>query len=257
MLVNISRLNSSSIVSFKFDQVIINKVKNIEGRRWLPDKKVWSFPDNYESRRALNAVFNIDIDKILAEKDNKETSDKYIHKQIEQMKNEMVIRGFSFKSIKAYTLHFIRYMKFNSNFDSYNIEKIKRYLLELRDERELSITYITQAICAIKFYYCKLKGIEEVEFKITFPKKEKKLPNVLSKDEIGHILSIIKNLKHKAIIMLIYSSGMRVSEAASLLISDIDNERGLITIKQAKGHKDRGTLLSKKILEVLAEYYNA
>lgn len=169
----------------------------------------------------------------------------------------MVIRGFSFRLIKVYTLHFIRYVKFNSNFDSYKIEKIKRYLLELRDERELSITYITQAICAIKFYYCKLKGIEEVEFKITFPKKEKKLPNVLSKDEIGHILSIIKNFKYKAIIMLIYSSGMRVSEAASLLISDIDNERGLITIKQAKDHKDRVTLLSKKILEVLAEYYNA
>jgi site-specific recombinase XerD len=171
------------------------------------------------------------------------------------MKNEMIIRGFSFKSIKAYTLHLKRYANYTGKLDTYDIDKIKNYLLYLRDAKQVSVTYLTQAICAIKFYYCKLKGIEEIEFKISFPKKENKLPNVLSKEEVEKIITSIKNLKHKAMLMLIYSSGMRVSEAASLLIADINKERGLITIKQAKGHKDRVTLLSKKMLEVLKEYY--
>lgn len=219
------------------------------------DKKVWSFPDNNETRLKLNIIFKIDVDIILAEKDRIQSSEKYIQNQLDLMKNEMVIRGFSFKTIKAYTSHFKRYTLYNPNFEKYDINNVKNYLLRFRDEKQLSVTYLSQAISAIKFYYCKLKGLEHVEFGIVFPKKEKKLPNVLSKHEVEQILTNIKNMKHKAMLMVIYSAGMRVSEAASLLITDINKERGLITIRQSKGHKDRVTLLSKKVLEVLREYY--
>ena len=87
------------------------------------------------------------------------------------------------------------------------------------------------------------------------PKKEKKLPIVLSEEEITEILRQISNLKHKCIIYIIYSAGLRLSEVTNLQISDIDSKRKVITIRGGKGKKDRITLLSETILELLREYY--
>ena len=94
-----------------------------------------------------------------------------------------------------------------------------------------------------------------MNFYIEFPRKEKKLPNVLSKTEINKILSVVTNLKHRAMLMLTYSAGLRVSEVVSLKINDIDSDRKVIHIRQSKDHKDRITLLSDKALTELRKYY--
>ena len=94
---------------------------------------------------------------------------------------------------------------------------------------------------------CKLLGIE----------KEKKLPEVLSLSEIKELLQNITNLKHKALLSIIYSSGLRIGEALNLKLADIDSKRMLISIKKGKGKKDRVSLLSPKILELLRDYYKA
>ena len=87
------------------------------------------------------------------------------------------------------------------------------------------------------------------------PKKERKLPNVLSKEEVGKILSSVANEKHKTILYLIYSAGLRVGEVVRLEFSDIDTKRMLIKVRQGKGRKDRYTLLSDKALQQLKKYY--
>ena len=87
------------------------------------------------------------------------------------------------------------------------------------------------------------------------PRKDRKLPIVLNKDEVLKILSIQSNIKHKAILMLIYSAGLRVSEAVKLRVEDIDSKRGLVYIKVAKGRKDRYTILSNTTLEILRQYW--
>lgn len=102
---------------------------------------------------------------------------------------------------------------------------------------------------------CKLYRKQDEAFSITFPRKEKRLPNILSKEEVNKIISAIINIKHRVIIMLIYSVGLRVSEAASVKIKDIDSSRGLIRISQSKEKKDRLTLLSGVTLKALREYY--
>jgi len=81
------------------------------------------------------------------------------------------------------------------------------------------------------------------------PRKERKLPTVLSQDEVGQILQTIKNLKHRAIMVLVYSAGLRVSEIVKLWVEDIDSNRHLIHIKGAKGRKDRYTVLYEKYLQ--------
>jgi integrase len=87
------------------------------------------------------------------------------------------------------------------------------------------------------------------------PRKEKKLPSVLSEDEVALIFKQIKNLKHKCVIYLIYSAGLRRSEVLNLKPTDIDSKRNCIIIRDAKGKKDRVTLLSQKALSLLREYY--
>jgi len=92
-------------------------------------------------------------------------------------------------------------------------------------------------------------------YKIKRPQKDEKLPVVLSKEEVAKILSSVDNVKHKAILMLIYSAGLRISEVVKLKPEDIDSKRMLIHIKGAKGRKDRYTMLSDRALQTLREYW--
>jgi len=104
------------------------------------------------------------------------------------------------------------------------------------------------AINASKFYYgtiLKRKFLCEIKQ----PKKDKKLPVVLSQEEVSTIFSAVSNIKHKAILMLIYSAGLRVSEVVKLKAEDIDKERKLIRLRSAKGRKDRETVLSDVALK--------
>jgi site-specific recombinase XerD len=119
-----------------------------------------------------------------------------------------------------------------------------------------SVSYQNQFISGIKKFY-EYKGYYYDEIPLERPKKEKKLPIVLSGDELKSIFSSISNLKHKTLLSLLYSAGLRIGEALNLEISDIDSKRMLIHIKQGKGKKDRYTLLSDSFIKILREYYKA
>ena len=111
------------------------------------------------------------------------------------------------------------------------------------------------AISALKLFYTKTIK-QPLKFKhIEYPRSEKKLPQIIEKEYLLDQIAKIQNKKHKAIISLAYSTGMRVSEVCNLLISDIDSKRMIITIRQSKGRKDRIVALSEKILEILREYF--
>lgn len=150
-----------------------------------------------------------------------------------------------------------RFMKYNPEYNTFNERIVKEYILFLKEKANCSHSYISQFIGSLKFWYVKVSKLPDFKFGIIHSRKEKKLPNVLSKQEIQNIISGIQNLKHKTIIMLIYSAGLRVSEAAQLKVSDINSKRGLIRISQGKGKKDRVTLLSKKALAILRIYYKS
>jgi len=122
------------------------------------------------------------------------------------------------------------------------------------DVDKLTNNYIHQVISGLKFFFEEVLGKPEAIRNITYPKKEKKLPIVLSEDEVTSILKGIDNLKHRAIIFLVYASGLRVGEVVRLKKEDIDSDRMIVHVKQAKGKKDRITLLSKLSLEVLRNY---
>lgn len=134
-------------------------------------------------------------------------------------------------------------------------EQIREYLLYLIEQRDVSISYQNQSINAIKFYYEQVLGRPVQTYYIQRPKKERTLPNVLSEEEVLSIIKCAENLKHRAMLSLIYSSGLRLGEMINLKLHDIDSKRMLIIVKQGKGKKDRVTLLSVKILHLLREYF--
>ena len=129
-------------------------------------------------------------------------------------------------------------------------KQIKEWLLLAN-----SINGRKHRISAVKLFY-KYTGKQPLKFKhIEYPRSEKKLPQIIEKEYLLDRISKIENKKHKAIISLAYSTGMRVSEVCNLKISDIDSKRMIITIRQSKGRKDRIVALSEKILEILREYF--
>lgn len=139
--------------------------------------------------------------------------------------------------------------------ESITTQQINDYILNLIRTRNISSSQQNQRISAIKFYYEQVLGRKKEFYRLSRPKKVRKLPGVLMVEEVELILNQCKNLKHKCILMTLYSGGLRRSELINLKISDIDSQRMLIKITNSKGGKDRYTLLSEKLLKLLRDYY--
>ncbi len=136
-----------------------------------------------------------------------------------------------------------------------NNNDVIKYVNEYIIKNNLSFSYQNQVVNAIKLFFREIKNsVLEVD-RINRPRREYKLPNVLSKEEVKLILNAHNNIKHKAMLSLIYSCGLRRGELLNLKPSDVDSKRGLLIIKQAKGRKDRITPISEKIINMLREYY--
>ncbi len=172
--------------------------------------------------------------------------------------NKLKVIRYSENTIRTYTSAFSDFINYFSKKELFEIsdEDIKNYLLYLVEKRKISTSFQNQVINAIKFYYEKVCGGKRMPYiTIDRPIKEKTLPNVLSEEEVKRIINSVKNLKHKSILLTIYSSGLRISEAINLKIADIDSSRMVILIKGGKGKKDRSSLLSEKLLIILREYF--
>lgn len=174
----------------------------------------------------------------------------------EQMKMDLGLKGYGSSTKKeclAKVRGFVGY--FGRSPDLLGETEIREYLHHLITERELSQSTINRAYSALKFFYQTTLQREWDAVRIPRIKKEKKLPMVFSQQEVGEVLAVVSNLKHRAILTTIYSGGLRVSEAAHLKLTDIDSHRMMIRVDQAKGNKDRYTLLARRTLFTLREYW--
>lgn len=170
--------------------------------------------------------------------------------------DKLELRKYANNTVKTYVNSFETFINYYNTKDliSINESDVRDYILKLIQE-DKSNAYINLAINSIKFYYESVLGMPNRFYKIERPRKEKKLPKVLSKEDVLSIIANTNNLKHKCIVSLLYSSGIRRNELVNLKILDIDSKRMLIRIESAKGNKDRYTLLSHSLLKDLREYY--
>lgn len=166
------------------------------------------------------------------------------------------LKNYSLSTINSYTFCFEKFLNYfqGKDIDSLTKDEVIDFLYS-EHEKGFSASYQNQLINAIKFYYEKILGRKKEFYNLPRAKKPQKLPTVLSEEEITTLLDQPDNLKHKCILFLIYSAGLRISEAVKVKISDIDSTRNLILVRGGKGKKDRSTLLSQKLLEMLRHYY--
>jgi integrase/recombinase XerD len=175
----------------------------------------------------------------------------------EQMKGDLELRGLSPHTRDNYLRHVSQFSRHYGRSPRHLGEKeIKEYLLYLLREKKVSTATVNQCYHALKFLYERTLNRMWVMARVPRVRRLKQLPVVLDKEEVESLFSVTENLKHRAILMLIYSSGLRLTEAARLKVTDIDSKRMLVRIKQGKGRKDRYTILSKTALEVLREYWS-
>ena len=133
--------------------------------------------------------------------------------------------------------------------------EIRRFLLHLVDEKKAGAAKHKIFVAALKFFYGVTLGRPEVALRIPWPKVPRTLPDILSLEEVQRLLGAVASIKHRAILMATYGAGLRISEACSLQVGDIDSARGLIHVRQGKGKKDRFVMLSPRLLAALRAYW--
>lgn len=173
----------------------------------------------------------------------------------QQMIEDMKLRNFSPKTIRTYVASVSAYIRyFNCPAEELSDQQIKEYLLYLL-KNGASWSTINAAQSGLKQLYVNiLKQGWKVE-RLQRPKRDKKLPQVLSVEEVESIINSAGNIKHKVILLTLYATGVRLGELCKLKISAIDSKRMLIKVVQGKGKKDRNTILSEKLLGMLRLYY--
>lgn len=174
-----------------------------------------------------------------------------------KVRQELHLRNYSHKTIKAYLSGlrgFVRYFKPRHPRQATN-DDLRKYLLHLIEDEKLSPATVNQVFNALRFLYVELYKAPFLIGGIPRPKKEKKLPVALSQSEVLSIFENVENVKHRTVLMLIYSAGLRIGEAVRLKVEDIDGERKMIHLRGGKGKKDRYTVLSEVILQQLRQYY--
>ena len=175
---------------------------------------------------------------------------------IQNMTTFMELRGFAKSTQRTYLAHIRRFCEFCGKPPaSVGYEEVRAFLHHAIKTRNLSSQYVNSAYSAIKFLYQSVLHREWNMLHVPRVKKSLKLPTLLSLQEVHQIMDATPNLKHKAILSTVYSAGLRVSEVAHLQISDIQSANMRILVRQAKGNKDRYTLLSQNNLLLLRQYW--
>lgn len=174
----------------------------------------------------------------------------------QRMIDDLRIRNYSPRTIETYTWCVARFAKhFRRSPAELGPEEIREYQIFLIHTKHTSWTLFNQTVCALRFLYKVTLGRPELIEHIPYPKQEKKLPVVLSRDELARFFGAIANLKHRTILMTMYATGLRLSEALGLRVSDIDSHRMVIRVQQGKGKRDRYVPLPSTLLGQLRDYW--
>jgi integrase/recombinase XerD len=235
-------------VYFEKNAELIARIKLVEGSRWSQTMGAWHLPDTIENRVRFRIA---PLSHTIPSTEGIESIEKF--KQVLRSKrySENTVTTYS-EALKSF-LVFYREKAIaditNDDVVVYNNE----YILK----NNLSASYQNQIVNAIKLFFQTIRETKMLVDKIHRPKRAKVLPNVLSKEEVKLILNTHSNIKHKMMLSLIYSCGLRCGELLALQPVHIDSKRNLVMLKNAKGQKDRIAPLSPKILEMLREYYTS
>jgi len=175
----------------------------------------------------------------------------------QRMLDDLRRRNYSPDTIRGYiraVQQFAEY--FGRSPEQMGAEELRRYQIHLLHERKLALGTVENCISALRFLYKKTLKRRDLAFDdLPFPKQPRTLPTVLSQDEVTRLIEAAPNRMHRMLLMLLYATGMRRTEASLLKVSDIDSQRMVIHIQRGKGLRDRDVPLTPKLLEALRDYW--
>jgi integrase/recombinase XerD len=261
---NLLQASLQKIFGFKWSSTlrawyVVNRARILQelfetfkGKAWLDYSGIKN-----ETGPALQTIERITTDKVKSPVLHP-LSDKR-KARVELFKNWMLSKRYSSSTIATYIDALTIFLRYYSGKEIAEIgnDDITDFNTKYILMNKLSASYQNQMVNAIKLFFSTAESRKMKPELIYRPKTPKLLPNVLSKEEIKMILGAHNNIKHKVMLSLIYSCGLRRSELLNLKLNDIDPKRGLVIIRQSKGKKDRITPLSDKIVELLRAYYEA
>ncbi|MCB9328500.1 MAG: site-specific integrase [Lewinellaceae bacterium] len=255
------------------------QIKSCPVRFWDKTNKVWLIPYSTDNWNTLMSKMN-NLPYTISEeivrlnyipsrypvKDKSVTSSKGIHKTVElnenalkardRMKEQLIVKRYQLSTFKSYLSSVTEYFAYykDQNPSELSLEDIRKFMLYKINKDTISESTQNCLINAIKFYYEMVEGREKFYLTDLRPRKAHKLPGFLNKKDTIKLLMASENIKHRTILQLIYSGGLRLGELTRLKVRDINFEDNLITVKCAKGKKDRITILAKTVKPLLKTY---
>jgi integrase/recombinase XerD len=264
-----------------FGPEALARIRSIPGRRWDSRRRVWRIPGGQAERRMLEEAFaGLELEEPpepeprpaalpapgqppsaeagslppapgpqLPAPPTREEEGERILSTVEQA---MILAGFSPRSRKVYRAHVRSFLRWHQGFPARaTADDVARYLTHLVEERGVSRSYHAQAVSALRLLFARVLRRRSVMGGIPRPRKERRLPTVLGQGEVAGLIQATRNPTERAMVMLLYSAGLRVSELVGLRREDLDEDRCLIRVRGGKGRKDRYTLLSDRAAEVV------
>ena len=266
----------------RFDPEGIERIKAVRGWRWIPEARAWRVPAGERTESALRRLFPGIVvpakgrpppqaarpsvvprpagaprpaaapSPAPPSKDPEKVEDLEV---LREMRRAMVLARLSPKTRKVYLGYGRRFAEWTElPLEKAGTEEVRRYLVHLVEARGISRSAHSQVVSALRFLFEKVLQRPQVLRNIPRPKRHKSLPTVLSRKEVDRLLKAVRHPSSRALIMILYSSGLRVGEVVRLRPEDLDSDRGLLRVQAGKGRKDRYTLLSRRALEAVERH---
>ena len=264
----VHRKNEIIAIQFPYDDEIRLYIRELPNIKWSATHRAFYLPNTIDNKKEIynhlrKKNYFVDYSAFQKKKLSEEKNKSIILPALaDSQKNDLLKfekwlqqNRFSDNTVHTYievTAFFLRYM-YKKKITQISARLIEQFNYDFIVHPNKSISYQNQCISGIK-KYLEYQKINVEELQITRPQKERKLPVVLTIDEVKKLLNAITNLKHKTLLTLLYSAGLRIGEAINLKLVDVDFDRNLIHIKSAKGKKDRYTLLSTNFAILLKDY---
>lgn len=235
---------TSIVVKIVGDPRLVERIRQFDEVRWDSKERVWILPDTVYNREK----FGIPQEVYLR---------PWHQLGLKQFERQLKSARYSENTIKSYTDALRVFLKFNNDklISEITEQDVVNFNNDYIIKNKLSISWQNQAINAIKHYLRMQDDRKLSPDLISRPRREKTLPNILSKEEVKSILEALYNNKHRMMLTLIYACGLRRGELIKLKMEDIDKDRGVVIIRQAKGKKDRIVPISEKLINMLRDYY--
>lgn len=261
-------------LEFEYNALFHTELKKIPGASWSRSIRAWHMPYRKDSLLLLLDTMRNKARVVLSKKFEFQESGHHtmLHPvantakrplnpelidQLEKFRDYLKSKRYSHNTVLTYSDALKAFFAFfpDRSFEDYAEQDLIDFNNHFILARKFSFSYQNQVVNALKIYFREIRKISIDPELIHRPKRIKSLPNVLSKEEVKAILDAPENIKHRAMLSLLYSAGLRRSELLNLKKSDIHSERMMIIIRKGKGGKDRTVNLSPKILELLRDYY--